>query len=100
MADVRQPGAAAAFTSLHQVPYGADWLPVAIRHRKAEVEAAGLRWTVVESIPVHEGIKTGRRRRRPRRAAGRDALLGRLDFDVRLHDAHRYSGVDVLAVLN
>jgi mannonate dehydratase len=55
---VRQTGATAVFTALHQIPYGDVWPRDAIRQRKAEVEAAGLRWTAVESVPVHEGIKT------------------------------------------
>ncbi len=60
LADVRQTGATAVFTSLHQIPYGQPWPREAIRDRKATVEAAGLRWTAVESVPVHEDIKTGR----------------------------------------
>ena len=55
-----QAGATAVFTSLHQIPYGQLWPIDAIHERKQQVEAAGLRWTVVESVPVHEGIKTGR----------------------------------------
>ena len=57
---IRQTGATAVFTSLHQIPYGDPWPREAIRARRAEVEAAGLRWTAVESVPVHEDIKTGR----------------------------------------
>ena len=60
LADIRQTGAAAVFTSLHQIPYGQRWPREAIRERKAMVEAAGVRWTAVESVPVHEDIKTGR----------------------------------------
>ena len=59
LADIRQTGASAVFTSLHQIPYGQLWPRAAIRERKAMVEAAGLRWTAVESVPVHEDIKTG-----------------------------------------
>ncbi len=59
LADIRQTGAAAVFTSLHQIPYGQAWPREAIRERRAAVEAAGLRWTAVESVPVHEDIKTG-----------------------------------------
>ena len=57
---IRQAGATAVFTSLHQVPYGEAWPQEAIRERRAAVEAAGLRWTAAESVPVHEDIKTGR----------------------------------------
>lgn len=57
---IRQAGAAAVFTSLHQIPYGELWTREAIRERKETIEAAGLRWTAVESVPVHEDIKIGR----------------------------------------
>ncbi len=56
---LRQAGARAVFTSLHQIPYGECWPREAIRARKEMLIAAGLRWTAVESVPVHEDIKTG-----------------------------------------
>ena len=56
---IRHAGATAVFTSLHQIPYGEAWPLEAIRERKAQLTAAGLRWTAVESVPVHEDIKTG-----------------------------------------
>jgi mannonate dehydratase len=56
---IRQAGATAVFTSLHQIPYGEVWPREAIRQHKEALAAAGLRWTAVESVPVHEDIKTG-----------------------------------------
>jgi mannonate dehydratase len=57
---IRQTGATAVFTALHQIPYGDLWPRDAIRERKELLAAAGLRWAAVESVPVHEDIKTGR----------------------------------------
>src|SRR6476659_1976638 len=57
---IRQAGASAVFSSLHHIPYGGVWAREAIRDRKDMLAAAGLRWTAVESVPVHEDIKTGR----------------------------------------
>ncbi len=60
LAFIRQAGASAIFTSLHDIPYGEAWPREAIRERREILEQAGLSWKVVESVPVHEDIKTGR----------------------------------------
>ncbi|KQM65932.1 mannonate dehydratase [Sphingomonas sp. Leaf17] len=56
--DIRQAGATEVVTALHEVPNGAVWQRDAIAARKAVVQAAGLDWTVVESLPVDEALKT------------------------------------------
>ncbi|MBN7795280.1 mannonate dehydratase [Parahaliea mediterranea] len=55
---IRQSGARGVVTSLHDVATGDVWTLEAIEARKALIEAAGLRWEVVESLPLHNDIKT------------------------------------------
>lgn len=53
-----QAGCQGVVTALHDLPIGAVWGRGAIRDRRALIEAAGMEWKVVESLPVHEHIKT------------------------------------------
>ena len=55
---ILQAGASGVFSSLHEIPYGEVWPRSAIRAHKELIEQNGLRWVAVESVPVHEDIKT------------------------------------------
>lgn len=57
LADIRQAGCSGVVTALHHIPTGEIWPLQEINKRRLEVEAAGMSWEVIESLPVHEDIK-------------------------------------------
>ena len=57
LSDIRQAGAVNVVSALHQVPNGAIWEVETIKEHQERIRQAGLKWGVVESVPVHEDIK-------------------------------------------
>lgn len=83
--DIVQIGATGIVSALHEVPAGEVWSVEAIKERKEIIESAGLVWSVVESIPVHEQIKYG--------GPDRDRFIGNYKQSIRNMGAN---GIDIL----